>query len=115
MFENKQIKVVLIGGAKKTYQELKKSRINSEENKVYVSTIQAISRLKKNPHEGIHIPKRLIPKIYKKEYGIKSLWKYNLLFSWRMLYINKSDGDYLYCIIIGLVDHKQYDRLFRYK
>jgi hypothetical protein len=55
--------------------------------------------LKENPFCGIAIPKRLIPKIYKRKYGINNLWKYNL------------PG----ALILEWLSHKEYERRFKYQ
>ena len=39
---------------------------------------QALDNIEQNAFCGILIPKKLIPKEYKKRFGIENIWKYDL-------------------------------------
>ena len=39
---------------------------------------QALDNIEQNAFCGIQIPKKLIPKEYKKRFGIENIWKYDL-------------------------------------
>jgi hypothetical protein len=70
--------------------------------------------LKENPFCGIAIPKRLIPKIYIRKYGINNLWKYNLPGAWRLLYSIAGNRVKIVAIILEWLSHKEYERRFKY-
>ncbi|MBI2084049.1 MAG: hypothetical protein HYT70_00305 [Candidatus Aenigmarchaeota archaeon] len=75
---------------------------------------RAIDDLKKNPFCGIHVPKRLIPKIYIQKYGINNLWKYDLPDGWRLLYSVAGSEVSIVAIILEWLPHKDYERRFEY-
>jgi hypothetical protein len=74
----------------------------------------AFKEIEANAFCGIQIPKRLIPKIYLTQYNIHNLWKYNLPNAWRLLYSIESSGVMVVSIIIDWMNHKEYERKFRY-
>ncbi len=75
---------------------------------------QSYNRSEENAFCGIQIPKRLIPKVYIKKYGIDNLWKYDLPKGWRLIYSVAGDGILIISIIIEWFDHKEYERRFKY-
>ncbi len=75
-FANKKIK--------EAFEELENS--NSNGKKIYEWLIRAFKDIEENAFCGIQIPKRLIPRAYKRKYEIHNLWKYNLPNAWRLLY-----------------------------
>lgn len=77
--------------------------------------IRAINDLSQNAFSGIQVPKRLIPKIYIRNYGINNLWKYDLPKGWRLLYTITADNEVeLISAILEWFDHKEYERRFKY-
>jgi len=75
----------------------------------------ALSNIKKNAFSGIQIAKRLIPKEYVKKYNISNLWKYNLPNGWRLIYsIQSYEEITVLAIIIEYLDHKDYEKRFKY-
>jgi len=82
--------------------------------KKYKFVNRAINDIKENPFCGIAIPKRLIPKIYVKKYGINNLWKYNLPGAWRLLYSIVGNHVKILAIILEWLSHKEYERRFKY-
>jgi predicted component of type VI protein secretion system len=75
---------------------------------------KGIAKLKRNREVGKRIPKRLIPREYVVKYGVTNLWKLNLDRYWRMIYTIVGDEVRLVSIIIEVLNHKRYDRKFRY-
>ena len=63
---------------------------------------------------GIQVPKRLIPFSYRTKYGIDNLWKYNFHKNWRLMYTIVGDGETVIALIIEWLQHKEYERRFRY-
>ncbi len=66
--------------------------------------------LKRNAFSGTQIPKRLIPKDFK----TPNLWKFDLKNGWRLLYAIISDGDEVISILIDWMNHRDYNRKFKY-
>jgi|TARA_Y100000031_G_C8019458_1_gene291839 Txe/YoeB family toxin of Txe-Axe toxin-antitoxin module len=95
---------------KKEFKILRSSN-NKELSRALDKTLREIQD---NAFCGIQIPKRLIPKEYLKKYNIRNLWKLNLTKSWRLLYSIESNGIIVIAIILEWMDHKEYERKFKY-
>ena len=98
--------------SKKVFGDLTNSN-KGEDKELFVWLTHAFSALEDNVFCGIQIPKRLIPKQYKK-YSIENLWKYNLPKGWRLIYSVKGSDVVVLSIIIEWLDHKEYERRFKY-
>ncbi len=96
---------------KKAFDKLKTSK--TEDVKLHEFLIRAFEDIEKDAMSGIQIPNKLIPKIYRK-YGIDNLWKYNLPNAWRLLYSVQKDGIVILSIVLEWLDHKNYERRFKY-
>jgi len=88
--------------------------LKSPEDKLYKWLTRAFKDIEENAFCGIQIPKRLIPKLYLKQYNIKNLWKYNLPGAWRLLYSIENQEILVVSIILEWMDHKNYERKFKY-
>ena len=75
---------------------------------------RALCDLKENPFCGIQIPKRQIPKEYIKKLNIHNVWKYDLPGAWRLIYSIEGGKAVIVTIILEWVDHKEYERRFKY-
>jgi Txe/YoeB family toxin of Txe-Axe toxin-antitoxin module len=75
---------------------------------------RALNDIKSNPFCGIQIPKKLIPKDYIKKFDIHNIWKYNLPEAWRLIYSIKGGNVVIITIILEWMDHKEYERRFKY-
>ena len=115
----KPVRVILIGDAQSAYQRInavvgeqrRKGKANTEEMQLLKSIQQKRKLAKANPFFGDNIPKRLIPK----EYNVKNLWRAELSHYWRMLYTIKGDQVEIICFVLEIIDHKTYDKKFKYK
>ena len=96
----------------KALKRLKDSK--TEEEKLYKWIQRAIEDLKENAFCGIQLPKRLMPRIYVSKYGIDNLWKYDLPKGWRLIYSVSNGTVCVLSIIIEWMDHKDYERRFKY-
>ncbi len=96
---------------KEAYENLKGGKYEDKRLHEYIS--RAIEDLKRDHSAGIHVPKRLISKDYKK-YGIDNLWKYDLPNGWRLMYSVADDEVKIISIILEWLDHKNYERRFGY-
>lgn len=81
METKKQTKVKYSPLFEEQLEELRNT-IKKKENKFHRQLLTAIEREKDNlfinPHRGIQIKKKQIPKKYITEYGVTNLWKINL-------------------------------------
>jgi len=123
VFKDKEVKVILEEEVNEVYKELNelvgeeiKKGIDKSEHQVLLKSInRAIELLKDNPFIGIQIPKRLIPKKYIEKFDVTNLWKFNLANYWRMIYTVTSEGIKIISLVLDIIDHKTYDKLFGYK
>ena len=96
---------------KKAFEGLKD---DSQKQEFSSQLTRALMNIERNAFCGVQIPKRLIPKEYFQRYKIKNLWKYNLSGGWRVLYSIESNGIIVMSIIICWLNHKEYERRFKY-
>lgn len=93
--------------------------VKEKDMKVHRQLLVAIEREKDNlfvnPHRGIQIEKRKIPKQYVTEYGVTNLWKINLPGYWRIIYTITGNEVEIISILLEFMDHKAYDKKFGYK
>lgn len=97
---------------KKAYDNLLTSSI--EDKDLHKGITRAIKDIADNCFCGIQIPKRQMPKEYILKYGANNLWKYDLPKAWRLLYTIKNNEATIISIIIEWLNHKKYERRFRY-
>ena len=97
---------------KEAFEDLENSK--TEDKNLYRWLNRAFDDISENAFCGIQIPKKLIPKVYLKTYGIDNLWKYNLPNAWRLLYSVARDEIIIIAIILEWLSHKEYDRRFGY-
>ena len=88
--------------------------LEKEDTKFYRFICRAFEDIKENVFCGIQIPKRLIPKEYLKKFNIRNVWKYNLPSAWRLLYSIEGKNLVILSIILEWVDHKTYEKRFKY-
>ncbi len=98
------------------YEKLKNEKDEKKfEKKLLNSINEKLQLLKKDPHSGIHIPKRNISKKIIEKYKTDKLWKINLYKYWRLLYTIFGDDEKIIVLILKISDHKEYNNLFGYK
>ena len=98
----------------KKLQEAFNKLEKSNEKLLYKWLIRAFGDIEENAFCGIQVPKKLIPKEYIVKYNVKNLWKYDLPMGWRLLYSIESGEILVVSIIIEWLDHKSYERRFKY-
>ena len=96
-------------------QQLREGKENTSEAQLLKSVNQKMDFIKANPFYGDSVPKALIPKDYVLRYNAKNLWMVELANYWRMLYTIKGYQVEVVCFVLGIVDHRRYDRLFGYR
>ena len=89
-------------------------KLEVEDSKLHKGIVRAFNDIENNVFCGIQIPKRLIPKEYIQKFGVKNLWKYNLPDAWRLIYSVEGKNLLIFSIILEWLDHKTYERRFRY-
>ena len=115
----KPVRVILLDEADKEYKKLneivgqqkKEKKENTEEMQLLRSINQKRDFIKANPFYGDSIKKKKIPK----NYNVKNLWRVELTGYWRMLYTIKGDQIEVLCFILDIIDHKSYNKIFKYK
>ena len=124
MYRDKELKVTFSPDAFLLYRNLqgavKQEKEQGKGTSFYQQLLNAIERekeyLKQNPERGTHIKKKLIPKLYINLYGVNNLWKIDLPSFYRMLYtIDTSGKTVINSIILNIVDHDQYNKIFGYR
>ena len=97
---------------KESLNKLKESK--TEDTKLYEWINRALDDLEENAFCGIQVAKRLIPTVYIQKYEIDNLWKYDLPRGWRLLYSVANNEVNVLSIILEWMDHKEYERRFKY-
>lgn len=113
MFFGKEVRVHLKWQAQEAYLELKK-RDDKEAQILLRSIHRLIDILKENPQFGDPVRKQLIPRQFQ-EKGIQNLYRVELSNYWRMLYTLQGTQVEIFCFVLSIMDHKEYDKLFGYK
>jgi mRNA-degrading endonuclease RelE of RelBE toxin-antitoxin system len=117
------IRVIFSKEAEQEYQKLvdsvkkehEKSIKNSENQQLLRSVDEKVERLKYAPDSGTQIPKKKFPSKYLSKYEINNLWKMNLFNYWRLIYTLRGDRVEVLCIVLDLINHPDYDKIFRYR
>jgi hypothetical protein len=100
------------------YQYLKIKAPNSKQEEVLLNSfLHKVELIKRNFQYGQPVAKNLIPSEYKTKYGITNLFRVELPLFWRMLYtaMDGVSGEEIIVVVIDLIDHKNYNKKFRYK
>jgi hypothetical protein len=115
----KTVRVVLIEEVGIKYNSLQERASGSKKELTIVEAIKNKAEIiKKDMHYGNPINKKLIPGVYRNNYDVKNLFRVELPYFWRLLYTLKNDPDdsnSVLAVVIGIVDHTEYNRLFGYK
>ena len=93
----------------KTFNEL------SEQDQLKKAIKRAIQDILLNVFFARQLKKKLIPKEILQKYNINNLWIYNLPSAWRLIYsITSSEEVKIIAAILDWMDHKDYERLFKF-
>jgi hypothetical protein len=113
MYLGKEVRVILKGQAKEAYLNLQTR--TDKDSKTLLNSIERVKNiLKENPQYGDPIVKDLIPKTLVLE-GVRNLYRVELSNYWRMLYTLQGNEVEIFLFVLSIVDHKEYNKLFRYK
>jgi hypothetical protein len=114
----KKIKIILSPEAEEVYKHLNEQAPSSKQERMILNAINnKVDLIKANHHYGNPVAKKLIPKEYKKKYGVTNLFRVELPNFWRMLY-TLTDGESeveIIAFVLDFIDHGAYDKKFGYK
>ncbi|MBU0959610.1 MAG: type II toxin-antitoxin system YoeB family toxin [Nanoarchaeota archaeon] len=94
---------------KQTFESLEES-----DPRLFKEIDKAIRDISRNSFCGRNVKKKLIPKELIQKYQIDNLWIYNLRKDWRLLYSLGRDEIELIAVILDWMNHKDYERLFKF-
>jgi len=94
---------------REAFNELSKS-----DPRLYKEITIALNDIKQNAFFGRNVKKKLIPKKFRQKYNITNLWIYNLRKDWRLLYSITNNEVEVLAIVLDWMNHKEYERLFRF-
>ena len=114
-------RVIFVGEAKEAYLSLlkiasdeKSKGIRNSKDQQLLRSIEAKKELlKADPQHGEHIMREYLTKKAIDLYGTDSLWKLDLANYWRMIYTITGDTVEIRTIILDVMDHKNYNKLFK--
>jgi len=110
----KKIEVIIDTKSKKEIDKLVKK--NNRLSKAYDKSIEV---LRKNPEAGQPVTKDQWPKKLKREYSLTNLYRYDIIRShpgWRLIYTITPEGKVkILVVVLKVLDHHKYGRLFGYK
>lgn len=104
--------VILRYADEKIKKDLEK--LEKKDSDFYNHVKNALRNIRDDPVCGIKLSNKLIPRIWIKKYGINNLYKYNLPNAWRLLYSLVGGKIEILAIVLGCMDHKNYERRFNY-
>ena len=95
---------------KKAFENLKDIDLD-----LYAQIDKATDEIKNNVFCGRNVKKKLIPKELIQKYGLDNLWIYNLRSGWRLIYsVSSPDKIQIFAIVLDWMNHKDYERLFKF-
>ncbi|MFH0986671.1 MAG: hypothetical protein V1911_01340 [Candidatus Micrarchaeota archaeon] len=119
----KPVSVEYVGEAETAYlklneivaQEKARGVPNSENQKLLKSLKMKEILLKANPQAGDHIPQKNIPQKTAELYNTSHLWRLEIYNYWRAIYTITGNEVEILALVLDIVDHDRYNKLFRYK
>lgn len=117
---SKLIRLIYVGEAKEAYLKLNqvakeehdKGITDSENQRLLKSLKKKEELLKINPEYGNHIPRDHIKKETIEKYGTDSLWRIDIYNYWRAIYALKGTDVEVLTLILDIVSHDDYNKLF---
>lgn len=108
--------VILAEEVSKAVEKLSAKARKGDAEAIYLLGVfdKSVSKLAQSAEAGKHIRKALWPAEYCRKYGITNLWKLNLDAFWRVIYTLRGEQAEIIGFVIDLLDHKKYERKFKY-
>ncbi len=108
-------RVIFTRNALSVYQQLREDAQSSKEARMLLDAIdRKTTLLAADGHLGNPIAKRLFPEQYR-HLGISSLFRLELPLFWRLLYTLTRIDESAHALILDVLDHQSYGKLFGYK
>jgi hypothetical protein len=112
---DKIVKISFSEEATRIYAELSSRAQKDKKSRVLLKSIdQKLDFIRKDKHYGNPMAKNLFPKEYVENYYVRSLFRVELPFFWRMLYTLRDNRIEIIAFVLDIVDHKRYDKKFNY-
>lgn len=123
MFKGKEVIIKLSEEAIYVFNELNKiveeEKQKGVESSFHQTLLRSILRardmLKEDPFVGNQVPKRMMPDKYIDKYDAENVWRIELANRWRLLYTITGNQIEIITLIMDIIDHKDYDKIFGYK
>jgi len=111
------VRIILSPDAEKTYKYFSEKALVYKSDKMMIRAIlYKMDFIIKDHNYGNPIRKDMLPAEYVQRYGIKNLYRVELLNFWRMLYSINDDGDIeIIAFVLDIIDHKTYNKKFGYR
>lgn len=103
--------------AERTYFKILawKNRQDPTKDQLLKSINHVLALLSKNPNHGDKIPKKYLNKRLISFYDTDKLFRVNLVGYWGLLYTIISDEGSIIVLVLDILDHDRYNKLFRYR
>ncbi|MCK9293251.1 hypothetical protein M0P25_04205 [archaeon] len=112
------VRIILSKEAKEVYDYLNEvSKTSKIEKSIFTAINNKIDLIKINPHYGQPVSKNKIPIDYVEKYDIKRLFRVSLPNFWRMEYtLTNNDSEIeIIAFLLNIFDHKEYNKIHKYK
>jgi|SRR3989344_6550263 len=85
------------------------------DRELYDQIDKATDEISRNVFCGRNVKKKLIPREIVHKHRLDNLWIYNLRSGWRLLYsVTSPDKIQILAIVLDWMNHKDYERLFKF-
>lgn len=119
----RQVAVIYVGEAKEAHlrlqkiaeEEKSKGISNSDNQRILNSLKQKEEILKSDPQYGDHTPRKYLNKKIIEKYGTDSIWCLEITGFWRALYTLTGDVVEIQALILDIMNHDDYSKLFGYR
>src|SRR3989344_2695416 len=106
----KNLRIEFSPEAEKVFAELLQSKTKLQ-RMLHAAVEHKISLLHENSYYGDHVQKFLIPRVYR-DSDITNIFRVDLPAFWRMIYTIGTRGQEPIVLILDILNHKDYDKLF---
>jgi len=113
----KPAEIIFSNRAKQALSSLRTDDADKRATSLLRGIERVLEVLAQDPFYGNPVSRKLLPNVLYREYGLIALFRIELPSFWRMLYtVRDAEGKIVVTIlIIDILDHPAYDRLFGYK
>lgn len=94
---------------------LKKSSKKPTPKQLLYSIDKTIKEIKLNPFIGDLIPQKYLNNKIISKYGTNKIFRIELIGFWRLIYTVVGEEAHIIALILDYFDHKEYNKLFKYR